>query len=78
MENDPDEEYKEATCMEIPVSTENWTEERERLVGLLEGIESGKITHVDAEGLRELRATDEDNIAALKARLAELNTRLDD
>ena len=58
------------------MSTENWTEERDRLVRLLEGIESGKITHVDEDDLRQLRATNEGNIAALRARLAELNSRL--
>ena len=58
------------------MSTENWTEERDRLVRLLEGIESGKITHVDEDDLRHLQATNEKNIAALRARLAELNTRL--
>ena len=64
--------------MEPPVSTENWAEERERLVRLLEGIESGKITHVDEDDFRQLQATNKENIAALKARLAELNTRLDE
>ena len=60
------------------MGTENWTEERERLVRLLEGIDSGKITHVDEDDLRQLQATNEENIAALRARLAELNTRLDE
>jgi hypothetical protein len=58
------------------VSTENWAEERERLVRLLEGIEAGKVTHVDQDGLHQLRATNEQNVAALRARLAELNARL--
>ena len=58
------------------MSTENWTEERERLVRLLEGIEAGKVTHVDQDGLHQLRATNEQNVAALRARLAELNARL--
>jgi hypothetical protein len=55
---------------------ENWHEERDRLVQLLEGIESGKITHVDEEDLRELQATSPENIAVLKERLAQLNARL--
>lgn len=59
------------------MSTENWAEERERLVRLLAGIESGMITHVDEEDLRQLQATNPRNIAALKERLAELNSRLD-
>lgn len=58
------------------MSTENWTEERERLVRLLEGIEAGKVTNVDQDGLHQLRATNEQNVAALRARLAELNARL--
>ncbi len=62
--------------MEAPVSTENWTEERDRLVKLLEGIEAGKITHVDEDDLRQLQVTSEENIAALRARLAELKSRL--
>jgi predicted nucleotidyltransferase len=60
------------------VSAENWHEERDRLVQLLKGIESGKITHVDEEDLRELQATSPENIAVLKKRLAQLNARLGD
>jgi hypothetical protein len=62
--------------MEAPVSTENWTEERIRIVKLLDGIESGKITHVDEDDLRQLQPTSEDKIALLKERLAQLNVRL--
>lgn len=58
------------------MSTENWHEERDRLVKLLEGIESGAITHIDEEELRELQATNPDNIALLRERLAKLNARL--
>jgi len=58
------------------VSAENWHEERDRLVRLLKAIESGKVTHVDEEDLRQLQATTPDNVEALKARLAELNDRL--
>jgi predicted nucleotidyltransferase len=58
------------------VSAENWHEERDRLVQLLRAIESGEITHVDEEDLRELQATSPENIAVLKKRLAELNARL--
>jgi hypothetical protein len=36
------------------------------------------ITHVDADDLRQLQATNEENIAALRTRVAELNTRLDE
>jgi hypothetical protein len=58
------------------MSAENWHEERDRLVRLLKAIESGKITHIDEEDLRQLQATNPDNIAALKRRLADLNARL--
>jgi hypothetical protein len=58
--------------------TENWHEERDRLVQLLQGIEGGQITHIDEEDLRELRATSPENIAVLKSRLAQLNARLGD
>ena len=58
------------------MDTENWSEERDRLVRLLDAIEAGGITHIDVEGLRQLQLTNEENIAALRARLAELNTRL--
>jgi hypothetical protein len=60
------------------VSAENWHEERDRLVQLLEGIESGKITHIDEEDLRQLQATNPENVALLKERLAKLNARLGD
>jgi hypothetical protein len=62
--------------VEDPVSTENWAEERERLVKLLEGIDAGTITHVDQCGTDQLLPTNENNIAALRARLAELKSRL--
>lgn len=58
------------------MSAENWHEERDRLVRLLKAIESGKITHIDEEDMRELQATTPENVEALKARLAELNDRL--
>ena len=62
--------------MEAVLNSENWHEERDRLVRLLKGIDSGKITHIDDEDRRELRATDPQSIAALKERLAKLNARL--
>ena len=62
--------------MEELVSAENWHEERDRLVELLAGIESGKITHIDEEDLRQLQATNPENVALLKERLAKLNARL--
>jgi hypothetical protein len=58
------------------VSTENWHQERDRLVRLLKAIETGTVTHVDEEDLRQLQATTPENIEALKQRLAELNDRL--
>jgi hypothetical protein len=60
------------------VSSENWHQERDRLVQLLQGIELGNITHIDEEDLRQLRATSTENIAVLKRRLAQLNARLGD
>ena len=62
--------------MEAALSAENWHEERDRLVRLIKAIESGKVSHIDEEDLRQLQATTPDNIAALKKRLAELNDRL--
>jgi hypothetical protein len=61
---------------EAVVSAENWHEERDRLVRLLKAIESGEVTHVDEEDLRQLQATTPENIEVLKQRLAELNDRL--
>lgn len=60
------------------MSAENWHEERDRLVELMKGIESGRVTHVDEDDLRQLQATNPENIAVLKRRLAELNARLGD
>jgi hypothetical protein len=62
----------------VVVSAENWHEERNRLVELLEAIESGKVTHIDEEDLRQLQPTNPENIALLKERLAKLNGRLGD
>jgi hypothetical protein len=62
--------------MELSESGENWRQERDRLVQLLEAIRSGKITHVDEDDQRELQATNPENIAVLEERLAELNARL--
>jgi len=58
------------------VSAENWHEERDRLVRLLKAIETGKVSHIDEDDLRQLQATNPENIAALKKRLADLNARL--
>lgn len=58
------------------MSAENWHEERNRLVRLLRAIETGKVSHVDEDGLRELQAANPENIAVLRKRLADLNARL--
>ena len=58
------------------MSAENWHDERDRLVRLLKAIESGEVTHVDEEDMRQLQATTPENVEALKQRLAELNDRL--
>ena len=60
------------------MSAENWHEERDRLVQLLKAIESGKVSHIDEDGLRQLQATNPENIAELRDRLAKLNARLGD
>lgn len=60
------------------MSVENWHEERDRLLRLLQAIESGEITHIDEDGLRELQPTNAQNIALLNQRIAKLNGRLDD
>ena len=58
------------------MSAETWHEERDRLVSLLKAIKSGKVTHIDEQGQRQLQAANAENIAALKGRLATLNARL--
>lgn len=60
------------------MSAENWHEERDRLIQLLRAIESGEVTHIDKEGLRELEATNAENIAVLKKRVEKLNARIGD
>lgn len=60
------------------MSTESWREERDRLVQLLKAIETGKITHIDEDDLRQLQAISPENIAVLKKRVALLNNRLGD
>ena len=56
--------------------SENWHEERDRLVKLLAAICTGDVTHVDQNNMTELQATNPVNVAALEARLEELNARL--
>lgn len=60
------------------MSAENWHEERDRLARLLKAIETGKVSHIDEDDLRQLQPTNPENIAALRDRLAELNARLGD
>ena len=55
---------------------ESWHEERDRIMRLLNGIDSGVVTHVDQENVRQLAAVNPRNLAALKERLANLNARL--
>jgi hypothetical protein len=62
--------------VEADLSAENWHEERDRIVRLLEAVESGKITHIDQDELRELQAITPINVEMLKDRLAALNARL--
>ena len=56
--------------------SENWRDERDRLVRLLAAIESGEITHIDEADQRQLQAASPENIELLKKRLKELNDRL--
>lgn len=56
--------------------SENWREERDRLVQLLKAIESGEVTHIDEADQRQLQATSPENIELLRKRLKELNDRL--
>jgi hypothetical protein len=58
------------------IVSENWREERDRLVRLLAAIESGEITHIDEADQRQLQAASPENIELLKKRLKELNDRL--
>ena len=67
-----------AGARRLIVSVENWHEERDRLVQLLQGIKSGKITHIDRDDFRQLQAATSENIALLEKRLAQLNARLGD
>ncbi|MCL6729779.1 hypothetical protein [Sphingomonas hankyongi] len=60
------------------MSAENWHEERDRLLKLIKGIESGAVTHIDEDDERQLQPTSTENIANLKERLAKLNVRLGD
>jgi hypothetical protein len=61
----------------LSVSTENWHEERERLALKLERMEAGKSAQVDEDRSGALRYETTDQIIdRVKARLAELNTRL--
>jgi hypothetical protein len=55
---------------------ESWHEERDRLVKLLAAIKSGEVTHVDQKNMRQLQTTNSVNVAALEARLKQLNARL--
>jgi hypothetical protein len=63
--------------VEAFVSTENWAQERERLLGLLGSLESGRLTHFDEDETGQLRRhTTVDSIASIKQRLADLEARL--
>ena len=57
---------------------ENWHEERDRLLKLVNAIEAGVVTHVDEADLRQLQKTNPANIAELRKRIAILNARVGD
>ncbi len=64
-------------AVETDVTTENWAEERDRLMELLRGYESGKITHFDENDDGAVKpATSEEHIASIRQRLAALDDRL--
>lgn len=56
--------------------SENWREERDRIVELLESIERGETSYFDKPGSRELHAANAENVADLHRRVAILNFRL--
>ena len=61
------------------MTTENWTEERDRLLALLSDYDAGKITRLDRiDDESPVPATTEERIAAVRQRLAALDQRLDD
>jgi len=54
------EKCAEAGPMELwsgALNAENWHEERDRLLKLIKGIESGAVTHIDEDGERQLQPT---------------------
>ena len=56
--------------------SENWRQERDRIVKLLGSIERGETTYFDKPGSRELHAANPENVADLQKRVATLNLRL--
>ena len=60
------------------MTTENWHEERDRLIRLLKAVKLADVTHVDERGQRQLQPTNSKNVAELERRLALLNSRLGD
>lgn len=57
------------------MNTENWHEERERLVVQLERLKSGESTHFDRAGQLRYETTDQ-AVDRITARLAKLDGRL--
>ena len=56
--------------------TENWHEERDRLVILLQSMEAAKVAHTSKNRWRSFQASCLEDIPVLKKRLAQLNDRL--
>lgn len=65
-------------CVEGTPVSEDWHEERDRLIRLLDAVEKGDVTHIDQDQLRHLQQTNPHNIGMLRDRLAQLNARLGD
>lgn len=63
---------------ETIVRTENWHQERDRLLVLLQCMESAKAAQASKNEWRSLQASWLEDIPVLKKRLAQLNDRLGD
>jgi hypothetical protein len=59
------------------MKTENWHEERDRLLALLHRIETGDIVHLASDDAAELRGEPTaETIESVRARIAELESRI--
>jgi hypothetical protein len=71
--------YGPGESWRIPVSTENWAEERDRLRALLSDFESGKGAEFEIDDGDAVKpATNDERISLIRKRLAALEDRLGD